>query len=55
MSQQAINSLSLYRGGNPDTIKKMLAFQHSSVVNELMEHFKAKNIDDLAYHLSLGF
>ena len=55
MSQQAINSLALYRGGNPETIKKLLAIQHKSVVAELMEHFHATDLDDLAFHLSFGF
>lgn len=55
MSQQAINSLGLYRGGNPETIKKLLAIQDKGVVKELMDHFKATDLDDLAFHLSFGF
>lgn len=39
MTQQAQNSLRLYRGGNPATIEQLLNFQSSSVVDELMAHF----------------
>ena len=52
MSQQAINSIGLYRGGNPSTIEQLLRWQYSSVVNELMEHFGASSVSDLAYKLS---
>lgn len=52
MSQQAINSIGLYRGGNPSTIEQLLRWQHSSVVNELMEHFGASSVSDLAHKLS---
>lgn len=54
MTQQAKNSLSLYKGGNPSSIKQLLKYQSKSVVSELMEHFKAKDLDDLAIRLSLG-
>lgn len=54
MTQQAKNSLNLYRGGNPETIKQLLKIQKSSVVNELKEHFKARDLNELAIKLSLG-
>lgn len=54
MTKQAENSLSLYRGGNPSTIKQLLGFQKASVVNELKEHFGVSNLDALARRLSLG-
>lgn len=53
MTQQAMNSLDLYRGGNPETIKKLLRLQSNSVVNELKEHFHARGVDDLAIKLSM--
>lgn len=52
MTQQAKNSLSLYRGGSPSTIKALLRMQKSSVVNELKEHFHVESLDDLAHKLS---
>lgn len=54
MTQQAINSINLYKGNNPGTIKQALSFQKSSVVNELKEHFKANDLNDLAFKLSIG-
>ena len=54
MTQQAINSINLYRGGNPATIEQLLQWQGSSVVNELKEHFGASNISELAIKLSIG-
>ena len=54
MTQQAINSLNLYRGGNPSTIEQLLRMQSSSVVSELKEHFGASDNHDLAIKLSLG-
>ena len=55
MTQQAINSLGLYRGGNPSTIEQLLRFQQKSVVNELMEHFGARSLTELSVRLSRGF
>ena len=55
MTQQAINSLSLYRGGNPATIEQLLRIQKSSVVDELKEHFGASDNHELAIKLSLNF
>lgn len=55
MTSQALNSIELYKGNNPATIKMALNFQKSSVVNELMEHFNAKNIDELAIKLSMHY
>lgn len=54
MTQQAINSISLYRGNNPATIERMLCMQRSSVVNELKEHFGVDNNHDLAVKLSMN-
>lgn len=54
MTQQAINSISLYRGNNPATIEMALRMQHSSVVNELKEHFGASSLGELAIRLSIG-
>ncbi len=54
MTKQAQNSLNLYRGQNPATIKQALRIQRSSVVEELKEHFNAKDIDELAVKLSIG-
>lgn len=53
MTPQATNSLSLYKGGNPATIEQLLKFQKESVVNELKEHFKAKDLKELAVKLSI--
>lgn len=54
MTQQAINCLQLYRGGNPATIKQLLMNQKPSVVNELKNYFGEQNLDKLAVRLSLG-
>lgn len=54
MTQQALNSINLYRGGNPATIEQLLRMQRSSVVNELMEHFGATSTRELAIKLSIG-
>jgi len=54
MTQQAVNCLSLYKGGNPATIGKLLRMQSKSVVNELMQHFSATSIAELAVKLSIG-
>lgn len=54
MTQQAQNSINLYRGGNPSTIQQLLRIQKQSVVEELMQHFGASSISDLALKLSFG-
>jgi hypothetical protein len=54
MTQQAINSIGLYRGNNPATIEMALRMQRSSVVKELMEHFGATSTRELAIKLSIG-
>ena len=54
MTRQALQSIDLYRGGNPETIEQLLRFQSSSVVNELKEHFKTDSIPELAARLSLN-
>ena len=54
MTQQALNSINLYRGGNPATIEQLLRMQGTSIVNELMEHFGASSISELAIKLSIG-
>lgn len=54
MIKQAQNSINLYKGQNPSTIKKALSIQRSNVVEELKEHFNAKDIDELAIKLSMA-
>ena len=54
MTQQAINSINLYKGGNPSTIEQLLRMQHSSVVGELREHFGASDNHELAVKLSMA-
>ena len=54
MTQQAKNSINLYRGNNPDKILMLLKIQRSSVVNELKEHFHASTLDELAVKLSVA-
>lgn len=54
MTPQAKNCLELYRGGNPTTIKQLLAMQKQSVVNELKEYFGVSDLDTLAVRLSRG-
>lgn len=54
MSEQAKNSLELYRGGNPKNIIQLLRIQSSSVVDELKDHFKTQDLHELAMKLSVG-
>jgi len=54
MTVQAQNSIALYRGNNPATIQQLLRMQGSSVVDELMQHFGAKDIPELALALSMA-
>ena len=54
MTQQAINSLELYKGGNPKVIEKLLSMQKQSIVDELKEHFGVKDNSELAVRLSKG-
>ena len=54
MTKQAQNSLTLYKGQNPSTIRQALSFQNSSIVNELKEYFNAKDLDELSIKLSIG-
>jgi len=54
MTQQALNSINLYKGGNPSTIEQLLRFQKSSIVNELKDHFGASSTSELAIKLSLA-
>lgn len=54
MTQQAQNSIALYKGGNPSTIEQLLRIQKNSVVQELKEHFNAPTIEELALKLSIG-
>lgn len=53
LSIQAENSISLYRGQSPATIKQALNFQKQSVVNELMEHFECSDKAELSLKLSM--
>lgn len=52
MTQQAKNSIELYKGGNPTKILQLLRFQSPNVVNELKEHFGIQSLDALAVRLS---
>lgn len=54
MTKQAQNSLALYKGQNPSTIKQALSMQKSSVVEELKEYFNAKDLNELSIKLSIG-
>lgn len=54
MTQQAQNSINLYRGNNSGTIEQLLRMQSSSVVSELKEHFGASDNHDLAIKLSMA-
>ena len=52
MTQQALNSINLYKGNDPRKIEMLLNWQKSSVVNELKQHFGASSISELATKLS---
>lgn len=52
MSEQAKNSIKLYKGQDARTIRQLLNFQLVKVVNELMAYYKAEDINDLALKLS---
>lgn len=54
LSRQAMNSIALYKGQNPATIEQLLNFQSQSVVNELMTHFDARTLRELAMKLSMA-
>ena len=54
MTKQAQNSIDLYAENDPATIKQALKIQKKSIVSELMEHFNAKDINELALKLSIG-
>lgn len=52
---QMQNSLELYRGQNPKTIKQLLKMQSSTVVNLLKKKFGVDDLDELALRCSIGF
>ena len=54
MTKQAQNSIDLYAGNNPATIKQALKMQKKSIVEELKAHFGVSDIDSLATRLSIG-
>lgn len=54
MTTQARNCLTLFRGGNPSTIKQLLQHQKPSIVDELKNHFGTNDLDKLAVCLSKG-
>jgi hypothetical protein len=54
LSKQAQNSLALYKSQEPSKIKQLLQIQ-GRVRDELMKHFGAMDIDELALRCSLGF
>lgn len=51
---QMLNSLELYRGQNPETIKMLLVRQSSAVVKLLKEKFNTDDLDELAVRCSIG-
>lgn len=53
MTNQALNSLELYKGNPISTIKRGLSIQNKSVVKELMNHFKVSDVESLAVKLAL--
>lgn len=54
LSKQAQNSLALYKSQEPRKIKQLLQIQ-GKVKDELMAHFGALDLDELALRCSLGF
>jgi len=54
MTSQALNSIELYRGNDPRTIERALSIQRKSVVDELMKHYNASNLSELAVRLSIS-
>ena len=52
MSEQARNSILLFKGQDARTIRQLLNHQLCRVVNELMAYYKATDLDDLALKLS---
>ena len=54
MTQQAQNCLELFKGGNPNTIMKLLQVQKPSIVKELQDHFGTTDNNKLAHLLSKG-
>ena len=54
LSNQAKNSINLYKGNPPSMIKQLLKNQKISVVEELERHYDVDNIDELAIKLSRG-
>lgn len=54
LSQQAKNSLELYKGQDPSKISQLLSIQ-GRVKNELMEYFGTKDIGECALRCSMGF
>lgn len=54
LSQQAKNSLELYKNENPSKIIQLLSIQ-GRVKDELMEYFGTKDIGECALRCSMGF
>lgn len=53
MTRQAMDYLNLCKGGNKDSIERLLRMQSRDIVKELKDAFKARGINDLAYKLSV--
>lgn len=51
---QMLNSLELYRGQNPATIKMLLMRQSEAVVKLLKEKFNTDDLNELALRCSIG-
>lgn len=54
MTIQAQNTQNICRGASISSIKSALRMQKSNIVDELMSHYGAKSVDDLALMLSKG-
>lgn len=54
MTIQAQNTQNICRGASIASIKQALRMQKPSIVDELMSHYSAKSVDDLALTLSKG-
>ena len=53
MTRQAENCVNLFRGQQPEKIEAALRMLQKSVLQELLDHYNKKSIEDLAYQLFL--
>lgn len=54
MKPQTLNSIRLYKGGNPASIEMLLSLQSVDVVNELKAYYGTNNLHELAVKCSIG-